>query len=226
MFIGFVANFDLTTVSSQVFGSINQLTHTIDYYTSLTNAQLATNPINNLTNFINQTVNTETLWVRVTNNATGCYDIVTLQLFVDPLPLATQPNYLPYTICDNHAPLSFEEFDLGSKITYILNEQTGMNVTFHYSQADAFADMNPLPLLYTNSIPYVQTLWIRIENAITDCFVLSTMDIRVEPLPSPIPQTEPFTICDGNQDGFGTFNLDNLTADILQGANYTITYHK
>ena len=52
------ASFDLTTVSSQVFGSINQSTHTIAYYTSLTNAQLATNPINNLTSYINQTVNT------------------------------------------------------------------------------------------------------------------------------------------------------------------------
>ena len=101
-----------------------------------------------------------------------------------------------------------------------------MNVTFHFNQADALADINPLPLIYTNAIPYVQTLWIRIENAITDCFVLSTIDIRVEPLPSPIPQSEPYTICDGNQDGFGTFELNTLSVDILQGADYTITYHE
>ncbi|MEO5777716.1 MAG: T9SS type B sorting domain-containing protein, partial [Flavobacterium sp.] len=220
------ASFNLTTVSPQVFGSINQSTHSIGYYTSLANAQSQTNPISNLTNFINQTINTQTIWIRVTNNVTGCYDIVTLQLFVDPLPLATQPSYPPYTLCDIHAPLAYEEFDLGSKITAILLGQNGMNVTFHFSQADALADINPLPLLYTNVVPYVQTLWIRVENAITGCYVLSTMDIRVEPLPSPIPQSEPYTICDGNQDGFGTFDLDTLTTDILQGANYTITYHE
>ena len=220
------ASFDLTTVASQVFGSINQSTHTIDYYTSQAEAQLATNPINNLTSFINQTINTQTIWIRVTTTATGCYDIVTLQLFVDPLPLATQPNYPPYTLCDINAPITYEEFDLGSKITDILIGQNGMNVSFHLSQAEALADINPLPLLYTNAVPYVQTLWIRVENAISGCFVLSTMDIRVEPLPSPIPQSEPYTICDGNQDGFGTFDLNTLTSDILQGANYTITYHE
>ena len=220
------ASFDLTTAASQVFGSINQSTHTIAYYTSQTDAQLATNPIGNLTSFINQIINTQTIWIRVTNSATGCYDIGTLQLFVDPLPSAAQPNYPQYTLCDIHAPLSYEEFDLGSKITDILMGQTGMNVTFHFSQADALAAINSLPLLYTNVAPNVQTVWIRVENAITGCFVLSTMDIRVEPLPSPIPPSEPYTICDGNQDGFGTFNLNTLTTDILQGANYTITYHE
>ncbi|MFB9088660.1 T9SS type B sorting domain-containing protein, partial [Flavobacterium paronense] len=220
------ASFNLTTVASQVFGSINQSIHSIGYYTSLADAQLTTNPIINFSNYSNQTINTQTIWIRITNSTTGCYDIVTLQLFVDPLPLATQPNYPPYTLCDTHAPLSYEEFDLGSKITDILIGQTGMNVTFHFSQADALADISPLPLLYTNGVPNVQTLWIRVENAITGCFVLSTMDIRVEPLPSPIPQSQPYTICDGNQDGFGTFDLNTLTADILQGANYTITYHE
>ncbi|QBZ98950.1 T9SS type B sorting domain-containing protein [Flavobacterium sangjuense] len=220
------ASFNLTTAAAQVFGSINQSTHSIGYYTSLANAQLGTNPIGNPISFINQTINTQTIWIRVTNNATGCYDIVTLQLFVDPLPLATQPNYPPYTLCDNHAPLFYEEFDLGSKITAILIGQTGVNITFHFSQSDALADINPLPLLYTNVVPAVQTLWIRVENAISGCFVLSTMDIRVEPLPSPIPPDEPYTICDGNQDGFGTFDLNTLTSDILQGANYTITYHE
>uniref|UniRef100_UPI0025EA0863 T9SS type B sorting domain-containing protein n=1 Tax=Flavobacterium sp. TaxID=239 RepID=UPI0025EA0863 len=221
-----LASFDLTTVAPQVFGSINQSTHSIGYYTSLANAQSETNPISNLTSFINQTINTQTIWIRITNSATGCYDIVTLQLFVDPLPLATQPNYPPYTLCDNYAPLFYEEFDLGSKITEILIGQTGMNVSFHFNQADALADINPLPLLYTNIAPNVQTLWIRVENANTGCFVLSTIDIRVEPLPSPIPQNEPYTICDGNQDGFGTFDLNTLTSDILQGANYTITFHE
>ncbi|MCF6130292.1 T9SS type B sorting domain-containing protein, partial [Flavobacterium sp. AS60] len=220
------ASFDLTTAASQIFGSINQATHTIGYYTSLTSAQLGAIPIGNPTNFVNQTINTQTIWIRVTNNTTGCFDIVTLQLFVDPLPLATQPNYPPYTLCDNHGPLAYEEFDLGSKITDILIGQTGMTVTFHFSQADALSDINPLPLLYTNASPYVQTLWIRVENSITGCFVLSTIDIRVEPLPSPIPQSEPYTICDDNQDGFATFDLNTLTADILQGTNYTITYHE
>ncbi|MEZ4877120.1 MAG: hypothetical protein R2805_06190 [Flavobacterium sp.] len=47
------------------------------------------------------------------------------------------------------------------------------------------------------------------------------MDIRVEPLPTPIPPTQPYTVCDDDQDGFAQFDLATLTTDILQGATYT-----
>jgi gliding motility-associated-like protein len=221
------ATFNLASISPEVLGTINPVTNSINYYTSIADAQSNSNPINNLTNFINTTINTQTLWIRIETIATGCFDIVTLQLVVDPLPNATQPNYPPYTLCDNdQTNLGFETFDLGSKINDILLGQNGMSVNFYFSQADALSDNNALPLLYVNSAIYVQTLWIRIENVITGCFVLSTMDIRIEPLPSPIPPSSPYTICDGNQDGFSSFDLNTLTSDILQGANYTITYHE
>jgi gliding motility-associated-like protein len=221
------ATFDLTSITPEVLGTINPVTNSINYYTSLADAQTNSNPINNLTNFINTTINTQTLWIRVETIATGCFDIVTLQLAVDSLPNATQPNYPPYTLCDNdQTNLGFETFDLGSKINDILLGQNGMSVNFYFSQADALSDSNALPLLYVNSAIYVQTLWIRIENVFTGCFILSTMDIRIEPLPSPIPPSSPYTVCDGNQDGFSSFDLNTLTSDILQGANYTITYHE
>ncbi|MCF6133227.1 T9SS type B sorting domain-containing protein [Flavobacterium wongokense] len=218
-----IASFNLTSVISEVLGTINPATHTISFYTDLPDAQSETSPIINLNNFPSSG---QTIWIRVEDIATGCSDIVTLELIVDPLPLATQPNYPQYSLCDMTLPLAHEEFDLGSRINSILLGQTGMNVTFHFSQADASNDVNPLPLLYTNVDPFVQTIWIRIENDITGCFTLSTIDIRVEPLPTPIPPAQAYSICDNNQDGFGTFNLNSLTNDILQGANYTITYHE
>jgi gliding motility-associated-like protein len=53
------------------------------------------------------------------------------------------------------------------------------------------------------------------------------MDIRVEPLPTPIPLTAPYTICDNNQDGFSCgFDLTTLIPDLLQGANYTLSFHE
>ena len=221
------AIFNLTSTVSEVLGSINSTTHTISYFTTLFNAQSNSNPIINLSNFTNQTINTQTLWIRIENIATGCYDIETLQLFVDPLPQATQPNYPPYSLCDNTSPLGFEIFDLGSKIPEILIGQNGMSVTFFYNQADAFNDSDyTLPLLYTNASQYVQTIWIRVENINTGCFVLSTMDLRVEPLPSPIPPVKPYVVCDNNQDGYSEFDLNTLTFDILQGANYLISYHE
>jgi len=224
-----IANFDLTTRINEVLGAINPATHTVTFYTSLANAQTPINPIINTISYPNATPNTQTIWIRVETIATGCFDIVTLQLIVDPLPNATQPNYPQYSLCDTTAPIGYEVFDLGSQINAISLGQTGMNVTFHFSQADADADANALPLLYQNVPIYVQTIWIRIENASTGCYVVSTMDIRVEPLPTPIPPTQPYTVCDDNQDGFTDFDLETLTAGILQGPPipiYTITYHE
>jgi gliding motility-associated-like protein len=222
-----IAIFDLTTRINQVLGSINPATHAVTFYTSLINAQAPLNAIVNITNYQNTAPNTQTIWVRVENIATHCFDIVTLQLVVDPLPNAPPLNYPQYSLCDTTAPIGYEVFDLGSTINGILSGQTGMNVTFHFSQADANADANALPLLYQNIPIYVQTLWVRVENASTGCFVISTMDIRVEPLPTPVPPTQPYTVCDDNQDGLASFNLNSLTADILQGTTgYTITYHE
>ncbi|MBF6640211.1 hypothetical protein IVB69_01835, partial [Flavobacterium sp. J49] len=70
-------------------------------------------------------------------NTTGCYDIVELDLMVNPLPNATQPNYPQYTLCDYNGAVGFETFDLASQVTPILLNQTGMIVTFYPSLTDA-----------------------------------------------------------------------------------------
>ncbi|MGL2964959.1 hypothetical protein ACSVH2_14160, partial [Flavobacterium sp. RSB2_4_14] len=42
----------------------------------------------------------------------------------------------------------------------------------------------------------------------------------------PIPPTQPYTLCDEDQDGFTSFDLTTLIPDLLQGAVYTITFHE
>ena len=219
--------FDLTTTIPQILGSIDPTLNTVTFYTSQAAAELGTGNITNTTNYTNGTINTETIYVRVETIATGCYDIVTLQLIVNPLPLATQPNYPQYSLCDTTGAVGFETFDLSSQVTPILLGQTGMDVSFYPSLLEAQNDTNAITdLQYTNAIIYVQTLGIRITNHITGCYVISTMDIRVEPLPTPVPPTQPYTVCDDNQDGFANFDLSSLIPDILQGANYNLSFHE
>jgi len=163
--------------------------------------------------------------------ATGCFDIVPLTLVVNPLPNATQPNYPQYSLCDVNqsvGDIGYEVFDLGSKVNSILSTQLGMSVTFYISLGDAQNGTGLISsLLYRNQIQYVQTLGIRITNPITGCYSISTMDIRVEPLPTPIPLIASYTICDDNQDGFSCgFDLTTLIPDILQGANYTLSFYE
>ena len=220
--------FDLSTTIPQVLGSIDPSLNTVSFYTSQAAAESGTGNITNPTSYINGTINTETIYVRVETIATGCYDIVTLQLIVNPLPNAIQPNYPQYSLCDTTVAVGFESFDLASLVTPILLGQTGMDVSFYPSLADAQSNSNEITnLQYTNAIIYVQTLGIRITNHATGCYVISTMDIRVEPLPVLIPPTAPYTVCDDNQDGFANFDLASLLPGLLNGmTTYTITFHE
>jgi len=221
--VGF-ESFDLTTTVPQILGSIDPSTHTVTFHTSLGDAQGDIGAIGNIIGYVTATT---TLYVRVENNNTGCFDIVTLDLIVNPLPNATQPNYPQYTLCDYNGAVGFEVFNLADQVDNILLGQTGMAVSFYPSLNDAQNNTNEITTLqYQNQDIYVQTLGIRITNSITGCYVISTMDIRVVPLPTPIPPTQPYTICDDNQDGFAGFDLNTLTTDILQGAPYIITYHE
>jgi gliding motility-associated-like protein len=223
--------FNLTTTIPQILGTINPADVTVTFHTTFAGAQNETNTITGVTSYINTSQWTQTVYVRIALNTTGCYDIVALDLIVNPLPNATQPNYPAYTLCDNNAPTGYETFDLESQVDDILLGQQGMVVTFYPSLTDAQNDTNAInishpDLQYTNVPPFVQTLGIRITNGATSCYAISTMDIRVVPLPTPIPPTAPYTICDENQDGFAGFDLTTLIADILQGANYIITFHE
>ncbi|QBZ98742.1 T9SS type B sorting domain-containing protein [Flavobacterium sangjuense] len=224
--------FDLTSTISDILGTINPLTHTITFYTTQAAAELGTGNITNPTSYTNGTINTQTIYVRVETTATGCYDIVTLQLIVNPLPNATQPNYPQYSLCDTTGLVGFETFDLASQVNAILLGQTGMAVTFYPSLGEAQSNSNAITnLQYTNAVIYVQTLGVRITNTDTDCYVISTIDIRVEPLPVLIPPTQPYTICDDNQDGYSCgFDLSSLEANLLGSApgsaNYTLSFYE
>jgi large repetitive protein len=229
--VGF-ESFDLTTKESEILGAIDPALHTVSFYTTQALAEAGnTPPISNVTSYTNSTAWTQTLYVRVETIATGCYDVVELTLIVHPLPQATLPNYAPYTLCDYTGSIGFEVFDLSSKVSDILLGQTGMEVTFYPSLTAAQNGTNVIttPGAYQNVPIYVQTLGIRITNQTTGCYIVSTMDIRVIPLPTPLPPTSSLTYCDQDQDGVTCgIDLTALIPEILGSStiNYIITFHE
>ena len=222
------ATFNLTTVvTPQVVGNQSAANYTVTYYTSLANAQAPSNALSAASALAYTTAST-TLWIRIQNNTTGCYDITTVNLVVDPLPTALS-FYPQYELCETVAPLGIETFNLSSQVPSILNGQTGVSVTFYPTLAQAQAGTGAIstPNGYTNVIAYAQTLGIRITNTATNCYAIATMDLVVNPKPAPIAPTQPYTVCDNDQDGFGQFDLNTLTPGFLSGATgvYTISYY-
>ncbi|MEI2421167.1 hypothetical protein V6O07_12915, partial [Arthrospira platensis SPKY2] len=76
--------FNLALATPEVLGNINPNTHTVTYHLTQAQAQGGTNAISPVNSFSNTTPNTQQIWVRVTTNATGCFDVVPLTLIVHP----------------------------------------------------------------------------------------------------------------------------------------------
>ncbi|MEC4051118.1 T9SS type B sorting domain-containing protein, partial [Flavobacterium sp. SUN046] len=226
-----ISVFNLTTLDTQVLGTLNPALYTVSYYLTLADAQAGTAAIGSASTFSNTVINHQTIYAAVITNATGCRNTAVVELYVDPLPLATQPAYAPFSICETPAyGIGFEAFNLQSHAQALLLGQTGVGVTFYPSLLDAQNNTNAIatPAAYVNTNPFVQTLGVRLTStSATACYVISTMDIRVQPLPVLIPPTGPFVACDTNQDGITQFDLcTTITPVVDPNLSYIITYYE
>src|SRR5690606_23294220 len=104
-----------------------------------------------------------------------------------------------------------------TQIAGIVNGQTGLTVTFYDNYADAEAAVNPYTsYIHQNNEPNVETVFVRVETE-KGCFVITLMDLVVEPLPILVPPTDPITACDDDADGLNA--LINFTETIEQMLN-------
>ncbi len=205
--------FDLPTQIDNILDGLDVGLHTVTFHASETAANDGTPVI--ASNYLSGTT---TVWVRVTINATGCYDVAPLDLIVNPLPIANLPT--PLSLCDvNDSGDGREEFDLTQAIAEIVGSQEGLEVSFHFNFAQAQTGELPLSLSYINEVSVFQTLHVRVYDPETTCFSTTTLDLRVLPLPIPTLPLNPVTLCDDNNDGFAVFNLDDLVDGILNGAS-------
>jgi valyl-tRNA synthetase len=209
-----------------VLGSISASTHTVSFHSTEAAAVAGTPSINNTNAYSNTTANQETIWIRVTNNNTGCFDVVPLTLVVHPNPVV---NATSLSLCDVNNPGDQQEvFDLTSAISSIVSNPNGLSFAFYTSQANAQSGTNAIanPTAYTNT-SNVQAIWVVVTNNDTGCRNITLLDLRVEPLPmvqlpTPLPRE-----CDADGDGFATFDLDALISGLQNGASdVSVTFHE
>lgn len=212
--------FDLTAQSASILGSQNPVDFSVTYHSSQADADTGANPLPGNYNNIS---NPETIFVRVENLLnTDCFDTTSFLLNVLPIPQVVTVTALEE--CDNDGD-GFADFNLNDKLTEILNGQSGMQVTYYTSAADASLPQNPIGPNFTNTTPGSQSVYVRIENQSTGCFNFTSFDIIT--LPPPIANIPaPLELCDDNDDGILSFNLSLLDAEIAGGqTGINITYH-
>ena len=206
--------FDLSLSNEEVLNGLDPSDFDITYYENAENAENAENPIITPFAYTNVSAFNQTVWVRVENNTTLCYNTSSIELIVNELPVLTQPD--PLNLCDYNNPGDeVEEFTLEDSIGQVLQGQTGIGITFYETQEDADNATNPIVSPYTNT-SNAQTIYLRGENEITGCYSTITLDLRVNPIPSPVVP-DPIEECDEDNDGFTFFTVEDNEVDIING---------
>src|SRR5690606_6086508 len=139
--------FDLTTKDQEILdGSTNDLT----YHLTLADAQGGDNEITNPTTFTNQTINQQTIYVRVENEF-GCFDVSQFNIIVRPLPevFVLEPLY----VCNDGVNPDTAPFMLTDRTVAASGGVTGTTITYYETLTDAENDTNALssPYMGTNN---------------------------------------------------------------------------
>ncbi|HIP37731.1 MAG TPA: T9SS type B sorting domain-containing protein, partial [Crocinitomix sp.] len=202
------ATFDLTQDESLVVGNQNVF---VDYYTSLSDAQIGINPILATTSF---TTNSTTLFIKLTDITTACFSIFDIN--IDVTPFITLPDLDDFYLCelDNN---NKDFFDLSQQNSLVDQLVTNNQVSYHETESNALSGQFDLPLFYENS-NNPQIVWMRFEDLDTGCIGVSSFEIAVFQTPIAHLITDWF-VCDDDGDGFYEFDLLSLESDILNGQN-------
>ena len=157
-------NFDLTQYSEMFIG--DQTHVELSYHLSVNDMVTGENPIPNPESY-NNISNPQTIYLRMTNTATGCYANETFSIFIDDVLLPEEPEDLE--ACD-FEDNGIQTFDLWENNDIITNGDSNAVVTYFASQEDAENKTNALDRFYQNRQPYISdTIWARMEY-ITGCF--------------------------------------------------------
>jgi len=187
------AMFDLTFSDNEILGGQNPSDFIVTYHESQMDAENGTNA---LPSSYTNVANPQTLFVRVEEISTGNYDTTTLTLQVLPLP-ATGVQIPDLTVCDDDND-GFSVFDMTVNELIIINGEVGVTVTYHETVFDASNGTNPIvnPTAYANVVPSQQTMFVRVENSLTGCFVVVNFDLIVNSIP--VFSVEDVSICEGS----------------------------
>lgn len=203
-----IASIDLTTFDSQIADNITNAV--VEYYETLENAELR---VDRLPNPYINTTNPVKLYALVYNNVTQCSDIGELIIDILPAPVATNPT--PFIICDDDQD-GRTIINLEDKITEIVTDTTGLDITFHKTIGQAVNE-SAMITLAANFETNTTTVFTRIENTITGCYIIKLIEIIVNTKPNSPSTISDFVSCETDGDQIGEFIFKEKDLEILNG---------
>ncbi|WP_299123373.1 choice-of-anchor L domain-containing protein [uncultured Tenacibaculum sp.] len=248
-------NINLRDRVNTILGPTQTTGFTVTFHTSAADANTGNNPIPNDTNYTNQTKDKETIYVRVVNNTTGCFnDHVTFDIIINPLP--TIANAIPnLEVCDVATPSDgdprnrlAQNIDLSQRDADILNgrDPNLFEVSYHRTLQNAIDGVLPLsktnysndpattnfPANLLSDDPATEIIHVSLLNKTTGCrYGIATLQLVVMPEPNIPLNITNYIDCD-NQSDASNDDTNGINGDITLKnkipqilANYPTTEH-
>lgn len=217
--------FDFSFITAQAIGSQDPNAFNLSYHSSQTDATTGINPI--AIPYTN-TNTTETLFLRLENNANpDCYDTASFTINVIEQPVL--PILSDLELCDDDSRDLIENFNLTAINSQFISNPS-FTISYHSSQQDAEGNTNALPANYNSSS---QTIFIRLQNTnnIT-CYDVTPIALVVHPkplveLPNDIIKCPNDNVTIQATPGFMSYlwntGATNSFIEITDAGNYTVT---
>ena len=181
-------SFNLNEAFSDLTGGSN--TVFIEFYPSAMDAEDGSGMLNAIG--YNNLSNPEILFAKVIDNNTGCHSISQLRLEVSSTQIG---DYLVPGVCDElNSEDGINTFDL-DEITLAIQADNSLTfpVSYYESYNDALLEQNELVSPYTNTNPYNQRIFSRVENN-NACYGIGQVILTINPLPE-LKGDETFLYC-------------------------------
>ena len=132
-------------------------------------------------NSFSNTLNPQTIYVEVINDVTACSSFSELILEVS----TTGAKDAILTNCDDDGVEDgFYSFNLSNADNDIVDGlPSGLNIAYYETYNDALLETNSLAMSYTNTVPYSQIIYARVEN-VNNCYGISEISLTVYELPN------------------------------------------
>ncbi|MCF7561778.1 T9SS type B sorting domain-containing protein [Sabulilitoribacter multivorans] len=217
------ATFDLTEVIDDILAGLTGVTTT--FHVSYSDAQDGINVIADETNYqyTNAVIEpgSATIYLRIVDDATGCFTIVPFEIHTNLLLTGTDTG--DFALCDNNDDSTDAlNFDLFTVESYIANDlPTTITVSFFETEDDRDNNVNAIDKSQLYAAVSPKVLYIRIDNG--ECIENTQITLLVNPILLFDNVVIPY--CDDNDDGIASIDLHSLDSIITSGnTDFTVTY--
>ncbi|MGJ8685238.1 MAG: T9SS type B sorting domain-containing protein [Nonlabens sp.] len=214
-----VETFDLTQNEAAILNGQAPADFIFSYHLDQTAADAGTPSI--ATSYDN-TSSPETIYVRVENITTGCYNTTTFDLILSDIPaIAVVPNLEE---CDEDGD-TVAVFALSDRESDITNGLTGVAVQYYASNMDALNDTGALDENTYSNTANPQTISYRLINTTTGCFAIGSFLIEAVPAPVVVMPMDVNNCDDGS--GNAIADLGAVTPQVIgTQTGLTVSYHE